>query len=88
MFGVFEEHRQAPRWPRRPANYERAPNASIVDEVEPRIRELLQRVPAMPTTVIAERIGWPLRADGALEQRVRELRPAYLPVDPASRTSV
>jgi hypothetical protein len=30
---------------------------SIVDEVEPRMRELLAPWPAMPATVIAERIG-------------------------------
>jgi transposase len=57
-----------------------------VDAVEPRIRELLQAYPAMPATVIAERIGWE-RGLTVLKDRVRELRPAYLPPDPASRTS-
>jgi transposase len=38
--------------------YERRPQGSIVDEVEPPIRELLQAYPRMPATVIAERIGW------------------------------
>ena len=38
----------------------------------------------MPATVIAERIGWGLTV---LKDRVRELRPAYLPPDPASRTA-
>lgn len=37
--------------------YERRPVGSIMDEVEPRIRELLQAFPTMPATVIAERIG-------------------------------
>jgi hypothetical protein len=37
---------------------ERAPAASVVDDVEPRIRELLAAYPRMPATVIAERIGW------------------------------
>ena len=41
-----------------PPKYERAPAGSIVDAVEPRIRELLQAYPTMPATVIAERIGW------------------------------
>ena len=41
-----------------PPKYERPPRGSIVDEVEPRIRELLQAYPTMPATVIAERIGW------------------------------
>jgi transposase len=36
--------------------YERVPSGSIVDEVEPRIRELLAAWPTMPATVIAERL--------------------------------
>jgi transposase len=69
-----------------PPRYERKPAGSVVDAVEPRIRELLQAYPAMPATVIAERIGWE-RGLTVLKDRVRELRPAYLPPDPASRTS-
>lgn len=38
--------------------YERPARGSIVDEVEPRIRELLRAWSTMPATVIAERIGW------------------------------
>jgi hypothetical protein len=57
-----------------------------VDEAEPRIRELLKACPRMPATVIAERIGWD-RGLTVLKDRVRELRPAYLPPDPASRTA-
>jgi transposase len=41
-----------------PPKYERKPAGSVVDAVEPRIRELLQAYPTMPATVIAERIGW------------------------------
>ncbi len=41
-----------------PPKYERRPAGSVVDAVEPRIRELLQAYPTMPATVIAERIGW------------------------------
>lgn len=48
-------------------------------------RELLQAWPTMPATVIAERIGWE-RGLTVLKDRVRELRPVYLSVDPASRT--
>jgi transposase len=66
--------------------YERVRKPSIVDAVEPRIRELLHAVPTMPATVIAERIGW-TRGITVLKDRVAELRPAYLPPDPASRTS-
>ena len=69
-----------------PPRYERAVRGSIVDEVEPRIRELLRAYPAMPATVIAERIGWD-RSIRVLRDRVAELRPVYLPPDPASRTS-
>ena len=41
----------------------------------------------MPATVIAERIGW-TRGMTVLTGRVRELRPVYLPPDPASRTAM
>ena len=68
-----------------PPKYERAPAGSAVDEVEPRIRALLKSCPTMPATVIAERIGW-ARGMTVLTGRVRELRPVFLPPDPASRT--
>ncbi len=66
--------------------YERRPTGSIVDEVEARIRELLQVDARMPATVIAERIGW-TRGLTVLKERVAELRPVYMPPDPASRTN-
>ena len=69
-----------------PPRYERKAAGSVVDAAEPRIRELLQAYPTMPATVIAERIGWE-RGLTVLKDRVRELRPAYLPPDPASRTA-
>jgi transposase len=68
-----------------PPKYQREPAGSVVDEVEPRIRELLQAYPTMPATVVAERIGWS-RSIRVLSARVAELRPVYLPPDPASRT--
>ena len=68
-----------------PPRYVRASKGSIVDAVEPRIRELLAVYPWMPATVIAERIGWS-RSIRVLSARVAELRPVYLPPDPASRT--
>ena len=64
--------------------YGRPRAGSIVDAAEPRIRELLRAYPAMPATVIAERIGWD-RSIRVLSGRVAELRPAYLPPDPANR---
>jgi transposase len=69
-----------------PPRYQRPPHGSIVDAVEPRIRELLRVWPSMPATVVAERIGWQ-RSIRVLRDRVAELRPAYLPPDPASRTT-
>lgn len=69
-----------------PPKYHRPPAGSVVDSVEPRIRELLQAYPAMPATVIAERIGW-TRSIRVLSARVAELRPVYRPPDPASRTA-
>ena len=69
-----------------PPSYQRAPTGSLVDVVEPRIRELLQVTPTMPATVIAERIGWD-HSIRVLRSRVSELRPVYLPPDPASRTT-
>jgi transposase len=68
-----------------PPRYVRRSAGSVVDAVEPRIRELLAVYPTMPATVIAERIGW-TRGLTVLKDRVRELRPVYLPPDPASRT--
>jgi transposase len=69
-----------------PPKYERKPTGSAVDGFEDAIREQLRAVPTMPATVIAERVGW-TRGITVFKQRVAELRPAYLPPDPASRTS-
>jgi len=69
-----------------PPRYQRAQAPRLADVFEPRIRELLQSVPTMPATVIAERIGWP-HGMRTLSGRVAELRPIYLPPDPAGRTA-
>jgi transposase len=68
-----------------PPRYQRERSGSIVDAAEPRIRELLAAYPRMPATVIAERIGW-RNSVRVLSGRVAELRPLYLPPDPAGRT--
>src|SRR6476619_241220 len=68
-----------------PPKYRRAATGSVVDQVDLQIRRLLQHTPTMPATVIAERIGWS-RGMTVLASRVRELRPVYLPPDPAGRT--
>ncbi len=69
-----------------PPKHVRASRGSAVDPFEPAIRSLLQGCPTMPATVIAERIGW-MRSISLLKIRVRELRPLFLPADPASRTT-
>jgi transposase len=69
-----------------PPRYVRRPAGSAVDAFEDAIREQLRLVPTMPATVIAERVGW-TRGITVFKERVAELRPAFLPVDPASRTT-
>lgn len=68
-----------------PPAYKRDRPGSIVDAAEPEIRKLLEEFPRMPATVIPERIGWQ-RGITVLKERVAELRPSYLPVDPCQRT--
>lgn len=67
-----------------PPAYRRPVKGSIVDAVEPQIRELLREFPDMPSTVIRERIGW-TRSRTVLFDRVAELRPLFRVPDPVSR---
>jgi transposase len=69
-----------------PPRYERPAKGSVADGFEPRIRELLRVYPTMPATVVGERISWPYSIR-TLSGKVAELRPLYLPPDPASRTA-
>ena len=69
-----------------PPRYQRPAKGSIVDAAEPQIRELLAVWPKMPVPVIAERIGWQ-HGLTVLKDRVRELRPLFVPPDPVSRTA-
>lgn len=69
-----------------PPKYERRSSGSLADAAEPRVRELLAAWPSMPATVIAERLGWE-HSIRTLSARVAELRPVYLPPDPAGRTA-
>jgi transposase len=69
-----------------PPKYARKPAGSAVDVFEDAIRAQLKEVPTMPATVVAERVGW-TRGMTVFKERVRELRPAYLPPDPAGRTT-
>jgi transposase len=68
-----------------PPVFDRKPRPSAIDGFEPAIRELLAEFPRMPATVIAERVGW-TRSMTVMKDRVRELRPVYLPADPCQRT--
>ncbi len=60
-----------------PPRYQRAAAGSRVDAFDAQIRDLLREFPAMPATVIAERIGWP-HGITVLRERVSELRPLSL----------
>ena len=67
-----------------PPRYRRAKTSSVVDAYEPEIRKLLRDSPRMPATVIAERIGFE-NSLTVLKDRLREIRPEYVGVDPADR---
>lgn len=67
-----------------PPNRARGPRGSKIDPFVPQIRVLLAEHPRMPASVIAERIGWSF-SSSLLRERVSELRPDYLGVDPADR---
>ena len=69
-----------------PPRYERALTGSAADEFEEAIKELLKKHPRMPATVIAQRVGW-TRGMTVFKEKVAVLRPAFLPPDPASRTT-
>ena len=57
-----------------------------MDSFDVAIRGLLAEFPAMPASVIAERVGW-TRSSSVLRNRVAQLRPLFAPPDPASRTT-
>jgi len=67
-----------------PPKYGREPVASAISAVEPRVRALLSTYPQMPATVIAERVGW-TGSISWFRERVRAIRPEYLPADPVDR---
>src|SRR5439155_7330291 len=67
-----------------PPRYERAPRPSSFTVFEPAVRALLEEVPDMPATVLAERVGW----TGSIRwfrENVTRLRPEHRPIDPADR---
>ncbi|MBM7369562.1 transposase [Gordonia hydrophobica] len=67
-----------------PPAYRRASKGSLVDAVEPQIRQQLTLDAQMPATVIAERIGW-TNSLTILKDRIRQIRPEYVGIDPADR---
>ncbi len=67
-----------------PPRYERTPTQTSFVAFEPRVRELLKGCPEMPSTVLAERVGW----TGSItwfRENVKRLRPEVRPIDPADR---
>ncbi|MFC4951259.1 IS21 family transposase [Pseudonocardia sp. GCM10023141] len=68
----------------RPPRYERPARGSVADPFEPAIRALLARYPRMPAPVIAERVNWP-HSLTPLKNRLRDIRPEYIGIDPADR---
>ena len=69
-----------------PPRYERTPTATSFVVFEPRVRALLKDFPDMPSTVLAERVGW----TGSItwfRENVKRLRPEVRRIDPADRLS-
>ena len=67
-----------------PPRYERSPRPTSFMAFEPRVRVLLEEVPEMPATVLAERVGW----TGSIRwfsENVKLLRLEHRPIDPADR---
>ena len=68
----------------RPPKYERMPAGSSVDVYAPQVRAWLVQTPTMPASVLAERVGWTGSAS-LFRDKVRAIRPEYLPADPVDR---
>lgn len=69
-----------------PPKYQRVSGPSAFDQFEPAVRALLKEFPSMPTSVIAERVGWQGSASW-FRKKVAGLRTEYAPKDPADRIS-
>jgi hypothetical protein len=67
-----------------PPKYERKPAGSSFDAYAQRVRALLVQTPTMPASVLAERVGW-TGAASLFRDKVRAIRPEYLPADPVDR---
>jgi hypothetical protein len=67
-----------------PPRYVRTPTETSFTRFEPRVRALLAAEPEMPSTVLAERVGW----TGSItwfRENVMRLRPEFRRLDPADR---
>lgn len=69
-----------------PPMYQRLTKGSIVDAVEPQIRQLMAQWPTVPTTVTAERISW-TRSLTVLKDRVTGVTVVVSPTGVADRLS-
>ena len=69
-----------------PPKYQRVSGPSVFDPFEAAVRALLAEFPSMPTSVIAERVGWQGSASW-FRKKVAALRIEYAPKDPADRLS-
>lgn len=67
-----------------PPKYERKQQATAFAPYEDALRRLLKETPTMPSTVIAERIGW-TGSVRWLREHVAKFRPEMRPADPADR---
>jgi Mu transposase, C-terminal domain/Helix-turn-helix domain of resolvase len=67
-----------------PPRYERSPRPTSFMAFEPRVRALLEEVPEMPATVLAERVGW-MGSIRWFSENVKLLRLEHRPIDPADR---
>jgi hypothetical protein len=64
--------------------YSRVSGPSAFDPFESQVRQLLAEFPAMPATVLAERVGW-TGSTSWFRKKVAGLRVEYAPKDPADR---
>ncbi|WP_168201976.1 IS21 family transposase [Glutamicibacter sp. ZJUTW] len=67
-----------------PPKYERKQQATAFAPYEDAVRCLLKETPTIPSTVIAERIGW-TGSVRWLREHVAKIRPEMRPADPADR---
>jgi transposase len=67
-----------------PPRYSRPARASMFEEYEPRVRELLGDLPSMPATVLAQRVGWTGSASH-FREKVAAIKAQLAVADPADR---